>query len=38
MNKIGFTCPPAPLDKKKYISDLGKILGDFFSSISDCLD
>jgi hypothetical protein len=26
MSELNFVCPPAPLDKRKYISDLGKIL------------
>jgi hypothetical protein len=26
MSELNFVCPPAPTDKRKYISDLGKIL------------
>lgn len=26
MSNMNFVCPPAPIDKRKYISDLGKIL------------
>jgi hypothetical protein len=26
MSELNFVCPPAPLNKRKYISDLGKIL------------
>lgn len=26
MSEMNFVCPPAPLEKRKYISDLGKIL------------
>lgn len=26
MSELNFVCPPAPADKRKYVSDLGKIL------------